>query len=95
MNKIQINKELIVGKGIWNATKVVAGINVALVCFHKNTWKVIHKDKTFQDVTKRKYMGRDNTVFHSKIYKRVYAPIKEFYYKKDLVNYVFENQIIN
>ncbi len=88
MTKTSINNQLKVKNGFWNCTKMVGGIPVAMVAWDTNPYKVIDRGIFFEDVTNEKTLGKDK--LRVRRYKRTYTPIKEFYYKQDLVNYLYK-----
>lgn len=86
MTKKEIDHLLRSDQGFWNSVKVVNGVRVARVCWHNNQYKVIHDNIEFKDITKTVESEPDKFGFRKSI--RVYEPIKEFYYKKELVDYI-------
>lgn len=71
VTKTQLIKEV---RLAWNKTRIINGINIAVVGWHTNQYKIIENDETFKDVTR--------TSDHQ--------PIKDFYYQADLVNYLYK-----
>lgn len=93
MNKTEIKKELRGDSGFWNSVKIVAGIPVARVCWDKNQYKVLRdKDTTFEEVIDTEEVKDTESIFDITRNVRTYKPLKEFYYQKELLNYIYDNQ---
>ena len=90
MNKMQILKELKRGN-IWNKTYKIAGINIAGVMWDNDSWKVIHENVTFDEIIKTKVIGKDD--YNLDVTERTYKPIAEFYYQRELADYILKNQV--
>ena len=84
MTKTQALREL---KGLFNNTRMVGNIKVAVVGWHDNKFKVIDEGVEFDTITKTVDTGKRN-YFGTPIMEFSYKPIAEFYYQSELADYI-------
>ena len=91
MTKKDIKKECRFEK-LFNSTNTIKGIKIAHVGWDNKSWKVIDSNKTFEDIIEQEKTG-EYILGDIPEEKRVYSPIKEFYYQSELIDYL--SSVIN